>query len=114
MQNLLNFLGEGNRIDANQSLNGDLQIKLLRDIFCDGLTAAGMEFIRPEGAFYIYPRTPIEDDVAFVRELQKEHILAVPGSGFGRGGHIRFAFCVTLAEIEGALPGIKRVMETYR
>ena len=49
--------------------------------------------------------------LAFVRTLQKHYILAVPGSGFGRGGHIRLSFCVTKKEIEGALPGIKKAVE---
>jgi aspartate aminotransferase len=86
----------------------------LRDIFCDGLSGTGMEIVRPQGAFYLFPRTPIPDDVEFVRALQKEYILAVPGSGFGRSGHIRLCFCVTLKEIEGALPGFRKVMESYR
>jgi aspartate aminotransferase len=56
----------------------------------------------------------MEDDVAFVHELQKEYILAVPGTGFARGGHIRISFCVSQREIEGALPGFARVMQKYR
>lgn len=83
----------------------------LRDVFWQGLRDAGLEVIKPEGAFYLFPKTPTEDDLEFVHALQKEYILAVPGVGFGRKGHIRLSFCVTLAEIEGALPGIRRAVQ---
>jgi aspartate aminotransferase len=86
----------------------------LRDIFHQGLFQAGMECFLPGGAFYLFPKTPIEDDVAFVRALQKQHILAVPGSGFGRPGHIRLCFCVTQQEIENSLPGFEKTMAEYR
>ncbi len=65
-----------------------------RETFCNILTKAGFDFIPPKGAFYIFPKTPIEDDVAFVAHLQKQKILAVPGRGFGMPGYIRMAFCV--------------------
>ena len=90
------------------------QYQKLRDIFCRGLDQAGMQYVKPQGAFYLFPKTPTEDDLAFVRALQKHYVLAVPGAGFGRGGHIRLAFCVTQKEIEGALPAFRKVMEEFR
>ena len=84
-----------------------------RDKLCAGLAEAGYEFTVPVGAFYLFPRTPIEDDVAFVRELQEERILTVPGSGFGAPGHIRIAYCVEDKTIIDALPGFRRVMDKY-
>ena len=81
----------------------------LRDIFSQGLTKAGYSFIKPQGAFYLFPKTPI-DDVAFVDLLQKQRILAVPGSGFGRSGHIRLAFCVSKKEIEESFDGFAAAM----
>ncbi len=85
-----------------------------RDLICDGLASAGYEFITPPGAFYLFPRTPIEDDVAFVRELQQELILVVPGSGFAGPGHFRIAFCVDDQTIVNALPGFRKVMRRYK
>jgi aspartate aminotransferase len=82
-----------------------------RDILCDGLAACGYEFVRPSGAFYLFPKTPIPDDVKFVQKLQQEMILAVPGSGFGGPGHFRIAFCVDDETITRALPGFKQVIE---
>jgi aspartate aminotransferase len=85
-----------------------------RELMCAGLADVGYEFIKPPGAFYLFPRSPIEDDVKFVHELQKELILVVPGSGFACPGHFRIAFCVEDETISNALSGFKRVMERYR
>ncbi|MBU1712636.1 MAG: pyridoxal phosphate-dependent aminotransferase, partial [Proteobacteria bacterium] len=57
--------------------------------------------------------TPIEDDVKFVRALQEELILVVPGSGFMGPGHFRMAFCVDDETIVNALPGFKKVMNKF-
>ncbi|MBW1806836.1 MAG: pyridoxal phosphate-dependent aminotransferase [Deltaproteobacteria bacterium] len=83
----------------------------LRDMFCQVLSQAGLQYIKPQGAFYLFPKTPNDDDLAFVQALQKQHILVVPGRGFGRPGYIRISFCVTKKEIEGALPGFMKVMK---
>ena len=85
-----------------------------RDVLCDGLASFGYDFIKPEGAFYLFPQTPIADDVAFVAALQAERILPVPGSGFGGPGHFRIAYCVSDEVIENAMPGFEKVMKRYR
>jgi aspartate aminotransferase len=85
-----------------------------RDILCKGLEAAGYRFTMPGGAFYLFPETPIPNDVEFVGSLQEENILTVPGSGFGGPGHFRIAYCVADETIERALPGFARVMQRYR
>jgi aspartate aminotransferase len=84
-----------------------------RDLLYDGLVASGYECIKPGGAFYLFPKTPIGDDVAFVSALQEENILTVPGSGFYGPGHIRIAYCVDDKTIENALPGFDRVMKSF-
>jgi aspartate aminotransferase len=68
----------------------------------------------PSGAFYLFPRSPFADDVKFVRLLQEENILVVPGSGFGGPGHFRIAYCVDDQTIERALPGFERAMAKAR
>ena len=75
------------------------------------LTGFGYELTIPPGAFYLFPKTPIADDVQFVRYLQEENILVVPGSGFGGPGHMRIAYCVDDRTIEGALPGFERALK---
>ena len=91
---------------------GEYQRK--RDLFCKGLADAGYDFTTPSGAFYLFPRTPIDDDVAFVRALQEELILVVPGSGFAGPGHFRIAFCVDDQTIVNSLPGFKKVMQKFK
>ncbi len=85
-----------------------------RDMLCEGLAACGYEFNKPGGAFYLFPKTPIEDDVEFVRMLQEENILTVPGSGFGGPGHMRIAYCVDDKTIEKAIPGFERTMQRVK
>ena len=85
-----------------------------RTLLCDGLAECGYNFVKPAGAFYLFPKTPIADDVEFVRALQKELILVVPGSGFGGPGHFRIAFCVDEETIVNAMPGFGRVMDKFR
>ncbi len=82
-----------------------------RDLFCDVLTRAGYEFIKPQGAFFLFPQAPGGDDLALVAALKEENILAVPGRGFGRPGYFRLAFCVPEAVIEAAAPGFARARE---
>ncbi len=84
-----------------------------RDLLCKGLAEAGYDFLTPTGTFYVFPKTPIEDDIAFVSALQEELILAVPGIGFGGPGHFRIAFCVDDETIVKAIPGFKKVMDRY-
>ncbi|MBW2086125.1 MAG: aminotransferase class I/II-fold pyridoxal phosphate-dependent enzyme, partial [Deltaproteobacteria bacterium] len=88
--------------------------KRRRDIFVKGLKDSGYELIVPQGAFYLFPRSPIEDDVAFTQAMQEENILIVPGSGFGKPGYFRLAYCVDEKIIEKALPGFKRVRDRLK
>ncbi len=86
-----------------------------RELLCDGLADCGYEFTKPPGAFYLFPKTPIPDDVKFVKTLLNEElILTVPGSGFGGPGHFRIAYCVNDATITNALPGFRKVIETFK
>jgi aspartate aminotransferase len=89
------------------------QYKKKRDLLCEGLADCGYDFIRPPGAFYLFPKSPIPDDVAFVKALQEELILAVPGSGFAGPGYFRIAFCVEDETIVNAMPGFRKVMEKF-
>jgi aspartate aminotransferase len=81
-----------------------------RDLLCDALNGMGYDAPRPQGSFYAFPRTPIPDDVAFIRLLQQEGILAVPGSGFGRSGYMRLSLTISREEIERSLPGFARAI----
>ncbi len=87
--------------------------RLNRDTLVDGLTEAGFEVVKPEGAFYLFPKSPVADDVAFCREMQESLVLVVPGRGFGLPGHFRMAYCVAPEVVEGALPAFRAVGEKY-
>jgi aspartate aminotransferase len=82
-----------------------------RDLLAQGLAGAGYKFPLPEGAFYIFCKSPLEDDVAFVQHLQKFNILAVPGSGFGGPGYFRVAYCVPEDVIKRSIPKFKEAMD---
>ena len=89
---------------------GDYQRK--RDFLYGQLTEMGYSVFKPQGAFYMFPRSPIEDEVAFVEELQRHNVLVVPGRGFGAPGHFRISYCVEDRVLEGAMEGFsKAIME---
>jgi aspartate aminotransferase len=93
-----------------QDVSVDSSIYAARlEVFCKVLDDAGFEYERPKGAFYLFPKVPI-DDVEFCSLLQDEKILAVPGRGFGMPGYIRLAFCVDEEIIKKAAEGFKRAM----
>jgi aspartate aminotransferase len=81
-----------------------------RDRLCGALQAMGYDSPRPEGSLFVFPRTPIPDDIAFIRALQEEGILAVPGSGFGRSGYMRLSLTISAPEIERSLAGFERAI----
>ncbi|RII26662.1 MAG: aspartate aminotransferase [Geobacter sp.] len=75
-----------------------------RDLLCDSLISLGFSLVKPDGAFYLFPKSPLEDDVEFVRIAQRYKILLVPGAGFGAPGYFRIAYCVGKEMIERSLP----------
>ncbi len=94
-----------------QGVSVDVEIyRRKRDMFCAALTRMGYQFAVPEGAFYIFPKAPGGDDLAFVRALQEELVLVVPGRGFSLPGYFRIAYCVDTPVIERSLPGFERVI----
>ena len=98
-----------------QGVTVDMDIyRRRRDMFCEGLKAAGYEFDTPEGAFYLFPKSPIADDVKFVGLLKEQQILAVPGSGFGGPGHFRLSYAVPDDTIKNSMEGFKRAMDAAR
>jgi len=74
-----------------------------RNLLCDALREMGFRFVEPEGAFYLFPQTPTEDDQEFAAILRKYRVIVVPGGGFHRPGHFRISFAVKEQTIERAL-----------
>ena len=91
----------------------DFYLKNRDDLYL-ALIEDGYTVVHPDGAFYMWVKSPEEDERAFVDRLKKdEHILAVQGRSFGCKGWVRIAYCVAHETIEGALPGFQRVAEAY-
>lgn len=75
-----------------------------RNTLYEGLTKLGFECVKPDGAFYLFVKSPLEDDKEFSQIAKKYHILIVPGSGFGGPGYVRIAYCVAYETIVNSLP----------
>lgn len=82
-----------------------------RRLLYNTLTEYGYQCVKPEGAFYLFVKTPIEDDTKFVDMAKKHNLLIVPGSFFGAPGYMRIAYCVSYDTIERALPKFKTLLE---
>ena len=86
---------------------GEYQEK--RDLLYKHLTGLGFTMIKPGGGFYLFPKSPLADDVEFVRLAQKYNILLVPGSGFGAPGYFRIAYCVDMGIIDRSRPAWEKL-----
>ncbi len=84
-----------------------------RDFLYDHLIGMGYSVIKPRGAFYMFPKSPLEDDVAFVRKLQQWRVLTVPGRGFGSPGYFRISYCVDDRTLEGSLGGFQKAAQEF-
>jgi aspartate aminotransferase len=85
-----------------------------RDLLCGALEGMGYDVRRPEATFYVFLKTPLADDIAFVRMLVKHGVLGVPGAGFGRPGYMRLSLTVPRAMIERSLEGFQSALEEAR
>ncbi len=85
-----------------------------RETLYNGLKELGFECIKPEGAFYLFMKTPVPEEAEFVAAAKKYHLLLVPGSSFGCPGYVRIAYCVAYETIVNALPKFKELAEEYR
>jgi aspartate aminotransferase len=82
-----------------------------RDLLYQHLTGLGFKMVKPQGGFYFFPESPMEDDVAFAQLAQKHNILVVPGRGFGAPGYFRIAYCVEPEMIQRSLPAWERLAQ---
>lgn len=84
-----------------------------RKMLYDGLTKLGFTCIKPEGAFYLWVKSPVDNEEEFVEEGKKLHLLMVKGSAFGCGGFVRLAYCVSHETIQNSLPAFAKLAEVY-
>ena len=85
-----------------------------RQMLYKGLTEAGLECIYPDGAFYLWVKSPLESEFDFVNKAKEYQLLLVPGTSFGCPGYVRLVYCVSPKTIETALPKFKALMEELR
>ena len=102
-------------IEDIQEESVDINIyKQKRDNIYDELIQIGYECVKPDGAFYLFPKSPIEDDAKFVRILQNSKVLTVPGRGFGLAGYFRISYSVDDWVLEGSIEGFKKAFESIK
>lgn len=82
-----------------------------RELLYNGLTELGYECVKPQGAFYLFVKSLIDDDIEFARVAKDYRLVIVPGTAFGYPGYIRLAYCTTPEVIEKALPQFKKLRD---
>ena len=85
-----------------------------RELLYNGLIDAGFSCVKPDGAFYLFPRALEDDDEAFCERARKYDLLIVPGKDFGCPGHFRVSYCVKTSTVERSLPLFKKLAEEYK
>lgn len=83
-------------------------------LFFNALSEMGYELKKPQGAFYLFPKSPVKDELKFVRILQSKNILTVPGRGFGKPGYFRISYCVPKEVVERSLAGFKEAIQEVK
>jgi len=87
--------------------------RINRDLLFDHLTAIGFACNKPQGAFYLFPRSPVADDMVFIEAAQELNLLLVPGGGFGMPGYFRLCYCYETEMIRRTLPLFTKLAEQF-
>lgn len=102
-------------IKESLKLEVDVNIyKKNRDLLYNHLVSIGFKCLKPDGAFYLFPKSPIEDDVKFCKDAKRFNILAVPGKTFGCPGYFRLSYCVSYDKIEKSLKSFDKLIKLYK
>lgn len=100
-----------------ESLDAKIDVedyKAKRDFLYDNLVRLGFECVKPQGAFYLFPKSLIADEVEFAKAATKYNILLVPGSGFGCPGHVRLSYCVNFDMIKNSIPAFEKLAKEFK
>ena len=84
-----------------------------RNLLYNSLKDYGFDCIKPEGAFYLFVKSPVENEKEFCETAKQYNVLVVPGSSFACPGYVRIAYCVSYDKIERSLPAFKKIAEHY-
>jgi aspartate aminotransferase len=99
-----------------ENLNTSVDIedyKRKRDILWENLSRLGFECIKPQGAFYLFPKALIADDIEFIKRALKYNILLVPGSGFGCPGYFRMSYSIGMDTIVNSIPAFEKLVREF-
>ena len=97
-------------VDANVNLEA---YDRNRNLLYNGLKECGFSCIKPEGAFYLFVKSPVENEKEFCEVCKQYNVLVVPGSSFACPGYVRIAYCVSYGQIERSLPAFRKIAEHY-
>lgn len=84
-----------------------------RDLLYNHLISLGFECIKPQGTFYMFPKSLIEDDKKFCEDAKQFNLLLVPGSTFGCPGHVRLAYCISYEKLKNSFPAFDKLAALY-
>ncbi|AEB76707.1 aspartate aminotransferase [Clostridium botulinum] len=84
-----------------------------RNFLYEHLTKLGFQCVKPQGAFYLFPKALIDDDVKFIKEAMKYNLLLVPGSGFGCPGYFRISYCVEFDMIKNSIAAFEKLANEF-
>ena len=97
---------------VNEKTNLEFYDKNRKDLY-EGLTKLGFTCIKPQGAFYLWLKSPVEDEAEFVAAAKKYNLILVKGSAFGCGGYVRLAYCISNDKINRSLDAFAKLAKDY-
>ena len=98
-----------------QSVSVDAEFyRKKRDFLYAELIRIGYSVVKPQGAFYFFPKSPLEDEVVFTQKLAEKKVLVVPGQGFGSPGYFRISYCVPDQVLEGSISGFEEAFNDVK
>ncbi|MBS4900414.1 MAG: pyridoxal phosphate-dependent aminotransferase [Clostridiales bacterium] len=114
---ILGFVNAPSLLQLTVAANVDAEVNVAaydknRKALYSGLTGLGFECVRPDGAFYLFVKSPISDEKTFCDLAKEQNILLVPGSAFGCPGYVRIAYCVSYETIVNSMQGFARLAES--
>jgi len=100
-----------------KSLDAEVDVSIYkknRDLLYNHLISLGFTCVKPQGAFYLFPKSPIEDDKKFCEDAKQFNLLLVPGSAFGCPGHVRLSYCISYEKIKDSLQAFDKLAALYK
>jgi aspartate aminotransferase len=102
-------------VKSVQDISVDTELyRKKRDFLYAELIRIGYSVVKPQGAFYFFPKSPLKDEIVFTQKLAEKKVLVVPGRGFGSPGYFRISYCVPDQILEGSISGFEEVFNEVK